>query len=122
MGDQFDALLVSLASVLIRGVGTSDSYGVAPAAFTVVASNIPCRISSQALGRPKEFKAGMKAEWDFRQIFMRPWYDGDGNPLTHDHWLQVGTQNYDIWQIKPIVIDSTGIPHHLEVLVEEIHP
>lgn len=116
--DLFDEQLKSLATILIRGVGTADSYGVAPPELTTVATNVPCRVSL-GRGRPKELKAEKKIAENYKCVFMRPWFADpptNSQPLTHNHWLEINGQLYDIFQID----DPSLLGHHLEVWCELI--
>ncbi len=110
--DSFDATLDSLADILVRDTGQADAYGHANPQFTVVASGVPCRVSL-GKGRAKEFKADKKTGLNYREVFLRPWPDGDGTvtQLTHDHWLRIDGVYYDIFQID----DPGNQHHHLEV-------
>lgn len=89
MIDPFDSLLNQLASVLTRDTATGDAYGLSDPAFTTIATGVPCRVSSGSVGIDKELMAGSKEDIAFKKVFMRPWFDGSGNPLTHDHWLLI---------------------------------
>lgn len=122
MIDPFDSLLNQLASVLVRDVSGSDAYGQANPSFTTVATGIPCRVSTLSVGTDREYLAKSKEDIAFKKVYMRPWFDGGGKPLTHDHWLEIvvnGNDNmYDIFEIR----DPGGMGHHLEVLCRLVIP
>ncbi len=112
--DPFDLLLNQLANVLVRTSSSAGGYG-GTATFTAVATGVPCRVATDNVPTDVEFLAKSKEGIAYKKVFMRPWFDSDGNPLSHDHWLQIdvngNTDMYDIFQIH----DPGGVGHHLEV-------
>lgn len=120
--DPFDQLLNATAQVLRKTDQTSDGRGVQVQDMAVIQEGVPCRVSTQAKGRPKEDKVGKKAAYEYRTIYMRP-YAGAGAPLTRHDWLRTTDElgfvhTYDINNIS----DPSGAGHHFEILVEEINP
>lgn len=111
--DPFDALLISTCTILAKGNGSPDSDNHESQAFSTVASNIPCRVSTAALGRPKEYKTEKQASENYRTIFMRP-YAG----LTPHHWLQIDGVLYNIFEIK----NPSGLNHHFEIIAQVLIP
>jgi hypothetical protein len=122
MIDPFDALLISSATILVRDAGeTADAYGTSDPTFTnatpggIYTNPVACRVSL-GKGRAKQFKADKKVAINFREIFMRPWFDANGNPISTNHWLQIsgvdGTNRlYQIFQVD----NPGGMGHHFEV-------
>ena len=129
MIDPFDALLISSATVLVRDANvTADAYGTSNPAFTNATpgtNNVnptPCRVSL-GKGRAKEFKDTKKVAVNYREIFMRPWYDSNGGLIGPHHWLQVtgpdGTNvMYQIFQVD----NPGGMGHHLELWCQLYQP
>jgi hypothetical protein len=122
MADTFDSLLVSEATVLRKTDTTPDDYGVQDQTLNTLATGVPCRVSSKAVGRAKEMKAGSKYSLRYLIVYMRP-YAGAGAPLNQHDWLQVTdlqgvVHTYDVLEIK----DPSFVGHHQEILVEEITP
>jgi hypothetical protein len=113
--DPFDSLLNQLATVMVRDVSGADGYGQANPTFSTIATGVPCAVDIDKVPSDKEFLAKSKEAIEYKMVFMRPWFDGSGNPLSHDHWLQItvngNTNMYDIFQIH----DPGGLGHHLEV-------
>ena len=120
--DPFDLLLNNVATIMTRSTAGGDGYGQNSPNFTPVATNVPCRVDTDLVPKDKEFLAKSKEAIAYKVVLMRPWFDGSGNPLTHDHWFQItvggNTNMYDIYQIH----DPGGIGHHLEVECRLILP
>ena len=122
MIDPFDALIVSSATVLVRDASDSaDAYGTSSPSFsnatpgTNYVNPLACRVSL-GKGRAKEFKDIKKVAINYREIFIRPWYDSNGNPISPHHWLQItgvdGTNTlYQIFQVD----NPGGMGHHFEL-------
>jgi hypothetical protein len=119
--DPFDLLLNQVATVMTRTASSAGGYG-GTASFTTVGTGVPCAVHEDSVPTDKEFLAKSKEGIAYKKVFLRPWFDTDNNPLTHDHWFQItvngNTNNYDIFQIH----DPGGIGHHLEVECRVIDP
>ena len=134
--DPFDSLMVSVCSVLTNQSMASDSYGqktLRPQDFTALATNVPCRVSDKALGRPHELKAGAKYSTNFKTIFMRPPQLSDGSPLNPHHWLLLtGSIDPFTGEITPFnpgeeiyfdvfeVQNPSRLNHHFEIICEQV--
>jgi hypothetical protein len=110
MTDAFDDTLDSLADVLTKETGTADDYGVSTHNFVTISSGVPCRVSL-GRGRAREDKSDKKTALNYREVFMRPYFDPQGNKLSHNNWLRINNQLYDVYQV-----DNPGEQnHHFEV-------
>lgn len=131
VADPFDQLLNQVASVMARDLtGTGNAYGQNSPTFSTLATNVPCRFATLSVGSDKEFLAKSKEDIAFRKVFLRPWFQDqapDGShvpnhvigattyntqPLTHDHWLEIAGEMYDIFELR----NPGGMNHHLEAL------
>lgn len=129
--DAFDLYLNKFATVLTRSTQGGDGYGQADPTFTPVDVGVPCRVSVAMAGTDIELRAKSKEDIAFRKVYIRPWFldaSPDGSyvpnhavggvtyntqPLTHDHWLQIDSQMYDIAE-EPR--NPGGLNHHLELV------
>lgn len=119
--DPFDALLILTCSVLSDDTATPDKYGQKSrkiADWDVVASAVPCRLSSQAIGRPHELKVEIELSLNYRTIFMRPPTLSNGQTLNPHHYLLLTGIYYNVFEVLPMY-DSATL-HHLQVIVEEV--
>lgn len=122
MSEPFDDLLISSATILIRDASaTADAYGTSDPSFTSATPGVgyvnpaACRVSL-GKGRAKQFKDEKKVALNYRSIFMRPWYDAAGKPLSSNNWLRItgvdGTNIlYQVFQVD----NPGGMGHHFEV-------
>lgn len=114
MSDAFDDMLTDQCDVFVRSTSGGDKYGVANAAFIQVnASPVPC-YASLGKGRAKEWKQDLKIAKNYKCVFMRPFVDTNGKALSHEHWLKINGQMYDVFQID----DPGLLGDHLEVWCE----
>lgn len=113
--DPFDALMISRCTVLKKGVGAVDAYGLESQSLTdptnIVESNVPCRISR---GGGSEAKSGKQASVGRSTIYMRP----RAYPLTEHHWILLNGAYYNILDVQ----NPSGMNHHLELPVELVKP
>lgn len=113
--DPFDALMISRCTVLKKGIGAVDAYGIESQSLTdpanIVESNVPCRISS---GSGREAKSGKQASVGSRKIYMRP----RSYALTEHHWILLAGIYYNILDVE----NPSGMNHHLELSVEVVRP
>lgn len=114
----FDQLLILRAQIYEKGAGPTDNYGVESQVLNLIAADVPCRISTDAIGRPHEFKDETKLSLNYRRVFMRDPLLAGGDSLNPHHVLLINEIYYDIFEVLPIY-DSAGL-HHLEVIVEEV--
>jgi hypothetical protein len=114
MTEAFDLELNKTADVLMRPSG-GDTYGAQSNNLVKVGTAVPCRVSL-GKGRPHEAKTPLKSAKNYREVFMRPFVDANGNALSHKNWLQIEGLFYDILQVD----DPGGLGHHLEVWCELI--
>lgn len=118
MQDAFDALLTDTATVLYAS-GSYDARGINPNLEVVSLAPVPCRVSL-GLGRAKEWFADKKGARNYREVFMRPFTDKNGRPLSIHHWLQItsqrdgSAQKYEIIQVDPPSALGPAV-HHLQV-------
>jgi hypothetical protein len=121
MPDPFDLQMNQVATVMTRVASTAGGYG-GTASFTNLTPTWPCRVAEDSLPSDKEFLAKSKEGIAYKKVFGRLYVDSNGNPLNHDHWLQITmdgtTKNYDIFQIH----DPGGMGHHLEVECRVVDP
>jgi head-tail adaptor len=111
LANSFDKALLHLVDIMKRDGSTADDYGVSKPDLVPVALAVPARVCI-GKGRTKEFMAEKKSAENWRTIYMRPWVDGAGKPLTTHHWIRFNNQLFDIKQVD----DPSGKGHHLEVL------
>ena len=131
IADPFDLSLNSGSSVLARDLtGTGNGYGQNNPTFSTLATGVACRVGILSVGTDRESLAKSKEDIAYRKVFLRPWYQDaapDGSylpnhvvgattyntePLTHDHWLQINGEMYDIFELR----NPSGLNHHLEAL------
>lgn len=118
--DPFDNLLNKTCAIL-KNQSAKDGYGqksAQPRDFTTILDNVRCRISTDAIGRPKEFKVEKKSSLSYVVIFMRPPALPGGAKLTPHHWLKIEGQFYNIFEVK----NPGGLNHHYEVISELVIP
>ena len=117
--DPFDSLLNAVCDIL-ENQSTQDSYGHRPEQvqnFTVIAT-VACRVSTDAPGRPHEYLVEKESSVDFARVFMRvPTLPGGVNLDTH-HWLRIGSDFFNIFNI----LDPGLLGHHLEVVCKIVTP
>jgi len=138
VGDPFDALLNQVAAILSRDApGSGDKYGQNSPVFATIASGVKCRYATLSqVPTDEEFLAKSKEAIAFRKVYLRPWFadaSPDGSyqpnhvyesttyntePLTHDNWLQINGENYDIFELR----NPGGLYHHFECLCRVIEP
>lgn len=120
--DRFDSLLIHSCTVLSNDSDPEDTYGQESRPvknWDIVTSGVKCRLSTDSIGRPHEFKTDIKVSVNYRRIFMRPPTLSNGQQLnTHHALLLNGATYYNIFEVMPLY-DATAL-HHLEVIVEEI--
>lgn len=138
MTDPFDAMLISSATVLVRDIAdTADAYGTSDPTFsnatpgsgsgfggtTLNSVNpAPCRVAL-GKGKVKEFKSDKKVAVNYREVFMRPWYDSTGKLIGPHHWLQISGVDGTSILYQIIQVDNpSGLNHHLEVWCEIYQP
>ena len=131
IADPFDLLLNLTATVQVRDLaGSGDAYGKNSPTFSTVATGIACAIGLLSVGTDREYLAKSKEGIAFRKVLLRPWYQDaspDGSwvpyhvvsavtyntePLSHDHWLLINGENYDIFEVR----NPGGRNHHFEAL------
>lgn len=134
--DPFDSLMISVCSVLTNQASASDSYGqktLRPQDFSVLATNVPCRVSDHALGRPHESKVDKKMSDAYSTMFMRPPQLSDGSKLNPHHWiLLTGSIDPFSGTITPLadgeqirfnifdVLNPSRLDHHYELIVQRV--
>jgi hypothetical protein len=109
MVDAFDATLNKVASIQAHVAG-SDDYGSQGSTLVTLATGVPVRVSL-GRGRAHEFKADKQFALNYREVFMRPWYDSNGNLLSRLNWLLIDGELYNVYQVD----NPGGLNHHLEV-------
>lgn len=114
----FDRLLILRAQIYEKGAGATDNYGIESQALNLLAADVPCRVSTDAFGRPHEFKDDTKLSLNYRRVFMRSPVLSNGDMLNPHHVLLINEIYYDIFEVLPLY-DSANL-HHLEVIVEEV--
>ena len=121
MTDPFDLLMNQVATVMTRTTSAPGGYG-GTASFTNLTPTWACRVAEDSVPTDKEFLAKSKEGIAYKKVFGRLYLDSNGNPLNHNHWLQITmdgtTKNYDIFQIH----DPGGMGHHLEVECRVVDP
>jgi hypothetical protein len=129
IADPFDSLLNQVATVMARDLaGSGDAYGQNSPAFSALASNVACRLSTLAVPPDLQFRARSEEDIAFRKVILRPWFQDpapDGSyvpnhgvgattyntqPLTPEHWFQINGEMYDIFELR----NPGGMNHHLE--------
>lgn len=117
--DPFDSLMNKTATIL-ENQSASDDYGKKPAQvqdFTVIGT-IPCFVSTDAPGRPHEYVVEKESSVDFSRVFMRVPVLPGGVDLSTHHWLKIGEDFYNVFNIlNPGLLD-----HHLEVVCKIVTP
>lgn len=117
--DPFDEWMNKTCEIL-ENQGTADSYGQKSnqvQSFPTIAT-VPCRVSTDAIGRPHEFKVEKKSSLAYSRIFMRPPVLPGGAKLDSHHWLKIDGDFYDIFEVE----NPAGLDHHYEVIAELITP
>jgi hypothetical protein len=117
--DPFDSLL-NADCFILENQGGVDSYGQKSdqvRTFATIAV-IRCYVSTDAPGRPHEFKTDTRQSLDYARVFMRVPSLPDDEPLTTHHWLKIDDDYYDIFNI----LNPGMLNHHLEVICELITP
>jgi len=117
----FDQLLFERCSILSNdsdpeSVDGQESRQVPD--WDVVASDIPCRIDTNAIGRAEETDVEPRVGLLRRLIYMRPPVLSNGQNLNPHHAILANGVYYDIVDTKPTK-DATSL-HHLEVECKQL--
>lgn len=114
--DRFDELLWETCSVLSNdsdpeSIDGQESRQVPD--WDVVATNIPCRIDTNAIGRAEETVVEPRLDLLRRLIYMRPPVLSNGQSLNSHHAILSSGVYYNVIDPKPAK-DADSL-HHLEV-------
>lgn len=117
----FDSLLIQICSILSDDSTTLNAYNqkpLQPKDWDVVAVNIPCRLSTDSIGHPREFRDDVNYSLNYRRVFMRQPTLSNGKLLNPHHAILIDGIYFNI--IEVLLLRNSIELHHIEVIVEEV--
>jgi hypothetical protein len=114
--DPFDELLTSMAEIYRMTGGTPDKYGVPNQGLTLIADDIPCRLSTLTEGQ--EFKVGKELAIAKYKIFMRQ----QDFAVTEKQTVKIEARTFNPLSVLLVRARDNAEIHHLEIFAQEILP